>query len=237
MNATYNQWSGQSQLNKYRLCPPPWHNKGSLHKIFIGWLKVTREQNDAIRRVTLGKPPCYYMGNKIFPSSVLKFSQVKFPKSRFKNFPNEKFFHFLFSKTWAPRFSQIRNSKFSHMKFSQVKFSQLSTRFTEMVLCMSSQRLPNKSFPKYKFQNFANVPNKLPAGTFWTNIPNMAHKTFPNCFGKEYSQLIFPTKFFQTSFHSFTKKFQNFPITNKFSHLHFQTFPKSQSKGVEGFPI
>ena len=117
----------------------------------------------------------------LFPTKIFQIDIVKnIPNntdwsqhSQHQNFPNQKFkifqikvFQDFVQQIWATKFSQIRNSKFSHIKFSQVKFSQLSTSFPKMVLFMSSQRLPNKGFPKYKFKNFANVPNKLPTGTF-----------------------------------------------------------------------
>ena len=98
---------------------------------------------------------------------------------------------------------------------------------------MSSQRLPNKSFPKYKFQNFANVPNKLPTGTFLKEYSQHGQHNFPNCFGKEYSQLIFPTRFFQTKFQSFTKKFQNSPIKTNFPTYIFKLSLKVNQKGLK----
>ena len=127
-------------------------------------------------------------------------------------------------------FSQIKIQNF--YKIFPNKISPKFTKCSQDGIFKGFPRIPSKSFPKLKFQNFTNVPNKFAhRNIFSKNTPNMAYKIFPTHLGRNIPNRISQLKFF-VKIDNQIHQFQIFPTTNfstkitsKF-HKKFQTFPK-----------
>ena len=121
-------------------------------------------------------------------------------------------------------------------KFSQIEIFPKFTKCSQDGILKGFPRIPSKSFPKLKFQNFTNVPNKFAHRNIFQKHSQHGIQNFPNSLGQEYSQQDFPTKILKLTFKFTNSRFSQQQIFPQKSHQNFTKSSKLFPNEKQTFP-